>query len=81
MDLSVLCTLKPLADGAVSYLQAMAAVSKEAKSKVAAVPEQQGVCVCIVYGVVCSSEIPCNTKIWRGGRGGGVWGMCEMRTG
>lgn len=48
----MLCTLKPLADGAVLYLQATAAVSKEAKSKVAAVPGQQGICVCIVYEVV-----------------------------
>lgn len=59
----MLCTLKLLADGAVWYLQDTAAVSKEAKSKVAAVPGQQGIHVCVVYGVVVCSEIPCNTKI------------------
>lgn len=66
----------------VFCLQARAAVlwdfralvpTEAAKSKVAVLPRQQCICICIVYGVVCCSEIPCNTKTW------GVGG--EMRTG
>lgn len=58
-----------------SYRLGFFAVSKEAKSKVAAVPGQQGICVCIK--VVCCSEIPCNTKTW-GGDVGYVWNEDRM---
>lgn len=73
MDLCAFCTLKPLADGAVLYLQATSAVSKEAKSKVAAVPGQQGIWACI--RVVCCSEIP---KLGLGGDVGYVWNEDRM---
>lgn len=66
----------------VFYLLARAAVlwdfgallpTEAVKSKVAALPRQQCIRVCIVYGVVYCSEIPCHTKTCG-------WGG-EMRTG